>query len=447
MKLKYYSKALKLCKYPKKTFKIIQSLQEMLQSNQCVLEGKALPVSLLPLLLNKKEIRLFQYTSEVIAGIIEKTLLALSTSPRIKEYISYESIPQKWLEVSPGYKRQVPIARFDAIFDGKNLKYIEFHTDSPGAQAWGDTIRKVLVEHPFYRSLSRFPDEDTKPSVLATIKEGIETLYKEFTHKASDKISVAFADYEDSPTAMDTLLCTRYLSQQGMDAFVADPRQFTLRDGVAYCKGKKVDIVRRVMKSQEFLREQSKNENFIKGCLEHTFCMINPFRSIYGGEKALFALITNPEFQHLYTKKEIEIIKHHIPWTRMLSEQETTDWQGEKIVLSDFVKNNRERLVMKTTRVLLGKDVFLGIETDPKEWEKNFLAQKGNKDWIVQEYVPGKEIPMPCVSGKKIHLEKRYFTLGSFVVNGKFCGILGRFADIPLVHLSKASGFLPVLQY
>ena len=407
MKLQYYSKALKLCKYPRTTFKIMKSLQEMLQSDQCVLEGKVLHVSLLPLMLNKKEIKLFQYTSEVLSCVIEKTLLALSTSPRIKEYISYESIPHKWLETAHGYKRQVPIARFDGIFDGKSLKYIEFHTDSPGAQAWSDTIRKVFIKHPFYHSLSRFPQEDSEPAVLAAMKTGIESLYKEFPHKSSDKLSVAFADYEDSPSAMDTLLCVRYLSSHGMDAFAADPRQFTLRDGAAYYKGKKVDFVRRVMKAQEFLREQSKNENFIKGCLEHSFCMTNPFRSVYGGEKALFALITNPEFHHLYSKEEVEVIKQHIPWTRMLSEQETTDWQGEKVLLADFIKNNREKLVMKTTRVLLGKDVFLGIETEPKEWEKTFLAQKGNKDWIVQEYVPGKSIPMPSVSGNKIYVGKK----------------------------------------
>ena len=131
----------------------------------------------------------------------------------------------------------------------------------------------------------------------------------------------------------------------------------------------------------------------------------------------------------------------------MLSEQETTGIEGEKIVLEDYIKNNRERLVMKTTRVYLGKDVFSGIETEPKEWEKTFLSQKGNKDWIVQEYVPMKSIPMPSLSGNTVKVVKKYFSLGSFVVNGKFCGISGRFADIPLIHLSKAIGFLPVFRY
>ncbi len=447
MRLTYYSKAKYLCKYPQKTYKIMKSLQEGLHHEQCVLDGKVLQVSLLPLLLHRKEIKIFQYTSEVISSVIEKTLSALSSSPRIKEYISYESIPHNWLDMAHGYKRQVPVARLDGIFDGNTIKYVEFHTDSPGAISWNDTIRKIFLEHPFYRSLARFIRQDIEPSAMAQMKLAIDSLYKEFPHKPSDRLSVAFVDYEDSASSSDTLLCCSYLAKHGIDAFMADPRQFTLRDGTAFCKGKKVDLVRRVMKAQEFLRDQSKNENFIKGYLDHAFCMINPFRSIYGGEKALFALITNPEFHHLYSKEECEVIKKHIPWTRMLSEQETTGLQGEKIVLEDFIKKNKDRLVMKTTRVFLGKDAFLGIETEEKEWEKTFLSQKGNKDWIVQEYVPGKSIPMPAIAGNKVKIQKKYFTLGSFVVNGKFCGILGRFADIPLVHLSKASGFLPIFRY
>lgn len=443
MRSLYYAKARSLCTYPRKAFYLMRSLQERFQS--AGFAGK-LPLAMMPLLLSRAERKRIQEACEMLASVIEKTMSALFTSPKVKEYASYESIPRSWVEVSPVCKQNAIVARLDFIFDGTHLKLIEVQTDNPGFQAITHFMPEIYRNHPFYRPFTRFAEG--KGSLLYDhMKKTIESVYKESRPSAGSKPTIAFVDYEDSNSLPEAILGAKYWKALGFDAFVADPRQFTFKDGACYAQGKRVDIVRRSMKAMDFLRDQSKNEGFLKGYAQNAFVMMNSFRSVYGDEKSLFSLLSNPEYHHLYAPQEIRALKAHIPWTRMLSEQDTTGLQGEKIHLEEFVKGSRERLVLKTTRVLSGKDVFLGIETPAPEWEKILLTQRGNREWIVQEYVPLRAIPLPTFCAREVRPKPHSFVLCCFVVGGTLAGISGRFSDVPLLPPGKAGGILPVFSY
>ena len=91
--------------------------------------------------------------------------------------------------------------------------------------------------------------------------------------------------------------------------------------------------------------------------------------------------------------------------------------------------------------------MILGVNLEQAEWEKVVTDHLGNKDWIVQEYVPVPTITLPVPSQKKITLEKRFFNLSPFVVNGSFSGVLCRFSDSPIVNIKTGGGILPVVQY
>ena len=105
--------------------------------------------------------------------------------------------------------------------------------------------------------------------------------------------------------------------------------------------------------------------------------MINSFRSVYGSEKSLFALMSNPDFHHLYTPEELKVIKAHVPWTRTLSETETLLPSGKKVTLEQFITEHRTKLVMKPSKGYGGEGVVIGLETEQQEWGKKFW--QGNR--------------------------------------------------------------------
>ena len=445
MKLEYYLKMRWLASKPKKTARVIGSLQENLQAEQCLYKGDPLPVSLMPLMLNQKEYNLLKRTSDHLAAIIEKTIESIFTSARIKEYISYEDIPQTWLDINPGYKKKAVLARLDAIYNGTTLKYTEINTDNPEAIAWTDVIRRVIVTHPFYQKLAVFAEEEYNPTIHQSIFKAAKKIYGQF--RKGEEPVVAFVTYKDHDSASEAALLANFFSKQGLRAFRADPQSFQVKDGKAYAGSKKVDMVIRCLKAQELLKYPQKIDNFVNLYSSGAFCMVNSFRSVYGSEKSLFALMSNPDFHHLYTPEELQIIKAHVPWTRTLAEAETVLPSGKKVALNQFITEHRTKLVLKPSKGYGGEGIVIGLETEQQEWEKILTRQYGNKEWVVQEYVPVPTIPLPCRVKNRIKIVRQYFNISTFTINGKFAGVTGRISDTPVINVNKGGDILPVLRY
>ena len=432
---------------PKKAAKVKASLEERLQENQCSKGGRVLPVALMPLLIGDNERRLFQYTAEIMSRIIQKTVEASFTSARVRQYFAYEELPQEWLTSDPGYKAVTMLATFDVLFDGKNLHYIAFNTDNPPGLGWSDLVRAVMADHPFYKTLVMFPEAEARPYVLEEGFAATKTIYQEFRQGKTSSTRVVFIAYRGAENIGDTQLCVDFFNRRGVKATLVDPRDFQFKDGVAYVEEQRVDVVRRHINANEFLKYPKELQPFLKGYLSKAFCMVNPFRSVYGSEKAIFALITTPEFHHLYTEEEIKVIRRHIPWTRRMCDLETTAPDGGKIQLKQFVSQKREELVIKPSWGRGGENVTLGLMTTQEEWDKLVNTYQGNKDWVVQSYVPVPRIPQPVIKGKKVTVERKHFNLSLFVLNGKYVDTWGCVSGTPSTSLQKDGAILPVFRY
>jgi glutathionylspermidine synthase len=442
MRLEHYVKRRWLCAHPEKGARVAKSLQE-----RCLGEKYDLPVALMPLMFHRREWELLQSTSETLCSILEKTIDALVASPRVRQYLSYEEIPKQWLEVVPGYKRHVIFSCLEGVFNGKFLKFIEFNMDNPSPYASEDIVRRIIATHPFYQSLISFPEKEVSPTIHEKLLEAVQTIYKEVKPTSTSKPTIAFLDNKEPPYALDIRLTIDFFNKQGMQAFVADPKDFKLENGISQVGGKRVDIVYRSVRAQDFIEQGTKVENFTKGYLDHSFAMINSFRAVYGNEKSLFSLLSNPDFHHLYTEEEIQVIKNHIPWTRMLSELETQLPSEKKVKLEEFIKTHRKHLVIKPSWGQGGKNVFLGMNIEQPEWDKVVSEHIGNKDWIVQEYVPIPTIAMPTLLEEKVVMENKYFNVSPWVIHGKFAGAICRLSSTPIIAIQAGGAVLPVLHY
>ena len=80
-------------------------------------------------------------------------------------------------------------------------------------------------------------------------------------------------------------------------------------------------------------------------------CMVNSFRSKIVHKKAIFAVLTNEKYAHLFNEEELEAIKKHVPWTRKFRDEQTEHY-GEKINLVEWTRTNQIKLVLKTERRL-----------------------------------------------------------------------------------------------
>src|SRR5205823_1411177 len=87
-------------------------------------------------------------------------------------------------------------------------------------------------------------------------------------------------------------------------------------------------------------------------------CVANSLRCKIAHKKAFFAILTDERYHHLFDRGDLETIRRHVPWTRVVDEE-----VGERI------RRNRHRFVLKPNDEYGGTGVTLGWETTESEWE------------------------------------------------------------------------------
>jgi uncharacterized circularly permuted ATP-grasp superfamily protein len=98
------------------------------------------------------------------------------------------------------------------------------------------------------------------------------------------------------------------------------------------------------------------------------------------------ALLSENADSNIFTREERELIVKYIPWTRKIVPGETT-YEGKIIDLEDFVRSNRERLVIKPSMGAGGVGVYIGQNLDETRWLEIVKTAFRTKGWLVQEYV------------------------------------------------------------
>ncbi|MBI3999993.1 MAG: hypothetical protein HY351_05190, partial [Candidatus Omnitrophica bacterium] len=109
--------------------------------------------------------------------------------------------------------------------------------------------------------------------------------------------------------------------------------------------------------------------------------------------------------------------------------------------LIDFLKDEKETLVLKPADGYGGRDVTVGGETRDEEW--NHTIDKALKSsWVVQEFVNPPIMMVPTVANHKIEFVAKKMNTGCFVFNGNYAGSLSRLSDETVVNVSRGGGLV-----
>ena len=102
--------------------------------------------------------------------------------------------------------------------------------------------------------------------------------------------------------------------------------------------------------------------------------------------KLNLALLSEYKDSRYFSPEEKKIIETHVPWTRKISDCQTR-YQDETVNLPDFIRSNRENLVIKPADGLGGEKVYVGMYTSQVQWEKALAEALNQGNWLVQEYI------------------------------------------------------------
>ena len=132
-------------------------------------------------------------------------------------------------------------------------------------------------------------------------------------------------------------------------------------------------------------------------------------------QKACWEIFTDRVIaQKYFSAEERQVFRRHILWTRILSARNSTFPDGESGDLLDYVRQERETLVLKPNRAYGGSGVVIGPLVEQAAWEAAIdKALADQERSVVQQLasIPVSVFPVLGPDGK-IHFEPFYTVMG-----------------------------------
>ncbi|MCA1639060.1 MAG: hypothetical protein LC768_12135 [Acidobacteria bacterium] len=159
-----------------------------------------------------------------------------------------------------------------------------------------------------------------------------------------------------------------YFESRGFPTLIADPRELEY-DGDSLRVGDfAIDIFYKRILIHEFLENFDETHPLSRAYADGRVFMANSFRSKIAHKKAGFAILSDEQYEKLFTPEQLAVIHRHIPWTRRVCDCRMTR-EGREIDLLEFLRRGREEFLLKPNDDYGGKGIKLGWEMSQAEWE------------------------------------------------------------------------------
>jgi hypothetical protein len=237
----------------------------------------------------------------------------------------------------------------------------------------------------------------------------------------------------------------RYLRAQGLEAVVADPRDFRLVRGRIRAKGLEVDLAYRDCELSEFLEIEEAGHR-----LTAMREVVAQGRLISGlvwefDQKSAWELFTDPVHARYFTARQRQLFRRHLPWTRLVRQEVVSDPAGKPVDLIRYIRRHKDRLVLKPNTLFGGEGVVIGAFASQREWERVLeRALRGRRRYVVQEAARIRTDTLPELSNGGIRRVERRMVSG-FFFSSSGISLVGRFSEQPVVNVSQGGGLIPAL--
>jgi len=255
-------------------------------------------------------------------------------------------------------------------------------------------------------------------------------------------------DWREVPTWNEFEILKARFEKMGVPVELADPRDLQFDGKALLANGKKIDLVYRRVLINDIVARPAESKPLVDAVARNSVCMANHFRCKIPHVKAFFAVLTDERNDALFSFDERGLIRNHVPWTRVVADTRTSH-HGVPIELLDFIRRQRQNLVLKPSDEYGGSGVTLGWGTNESEWdtviEKAIATTQGC--WIVQERIPIRREVFPWVRPDgTVDYRDMLVDFAPYLFRGKVCGFLTRLSATGLANVTSGGGQIPAFR-
>jgi hypothetical protein len=389
-----------------------------------------------PLVLARSQYEEIARAARTLAAAFERMARAVLIDPRLMDELALTEREKLMASFDPGYERLCVTSRLDAYLNGEEFQFLEYNAESPAGVADQMQLEKALFTLPHMREfLERYAHWTPRPH--RRLLRALDSTYREWGGRR-ERPQLAIVDWEGVSTASEFEVLREYFEREGYSTVIADPRTLDY-DGRALRAGDfRIDLVYKRVVIHEFLERFDETHAMSRAYAERKVCMANSFRSKLAHKKAGFAILSDPVYERLFTPSQRSCIARHIPWTRRVREGWTT-YGGERRDMLEFIRQERERLVLKPNDDYGGHGVRIGWETDAATWEEA-VALALEAPFVVQERVLVRKVRMPGFTAHGTEAEELFADFNPFLFLNRVEGGLVRLSASSLCNVSSGGG-------
>ncbi|MFY9609947.1 MAG: hypothetical protein WAU45_15170 [Blastocatellia bacterium] len=418
-------------------------LTERLNQVRFVFGGRMLSPYLRPHFVTRAEWQRITTACETVFAAIEKVGRAMPSDALMLQQIGLTDGERELVAIDPGYGEVSVTSRLDSFLTSEQYQFVELNAECPAGIAYQDVAAEMFLELPLMRQF-RQNHSVTPMYCREHLLDALLTVYQQVRGSGA-RPNIGIVDYKGLPTQREFELFKEYFESRGYDATIADPRDLELREGKLHHGDFKIDLVYRRVLTTELLEKIDECRPFVDAYQTGAAVYVNSFRTKYVHKKMLFGVLTDQRHQHYFTEIEREAIRLSVPWTRRVEETRSTH-AGDEIDLLDFVRRNRETLVLKPNDDYGGHGIYIGWEWDEKAWDQA-IEKAVREDYLVQERVTTSREVFPYVNAEagEVQMIEQLLDLDPLLFFGRVRGAFTRLSSSSLANVTSGAGMVPTM--
>lgn len=404
-----------------------------------------------PFFLSPEDEQRVRIVAETIAALGERIAAAALDDHGIFAQLHLRPEEERLARLHAGYGFASTASRLDAFLLPDSLKFAEYNGESPAGAGYAETLAEIFRTLPMMAQFSKHYEVHSYP-LSAKLLDALVMSYVDWGG-ASNRPQIAIVDWREVPTWSEFEILKQRFERMGVPVVLADPRDLVFDGKTLAAHSKKIDLVYRRVLLNDIVARPTECEALVKAYAANAVCVANTFRCKIPHVKAFFAVLTDERNGALFSHHEREVIRRHIPWTRVVEDVGTAHY-GQHIELLAFIREKRENLVLKPSDEYGGSGVTLGWETNEHDWDeaiaRALAATKPGAQssaWIVQERIPIRREVFPYITpNKTIEFRDMLVDFAPYLFRGKLCGFLTRLSATGLANVTSGGGQVPAFR-